>query len=247
MTLNYAFPKKEPKEKVEAILTMNELEMLKFILEMRYLNLDQMIRRFYDEGRVEPSITKLMNLELLKCKDQKYTADSIFMVTQKGWEHVQKEWSDKRIPQITKSVMPGRLNHDLLLNELRIRFESLNFLKQWGSEQSLKEVPLFLRTFTDLPDAVCKKKDDKGYFLELEVAMKNAKAYRDRIETYLKVLQIQDFKDSGITGVIFFCTDEKVMEVIKKQIPKDTKGISVMPYYKYFEKPKEKTTEKVVH
>ncbi|MDG0816425.1 replication-relaxation family protein [Bdellovibrio svalbardensis] len=247
MTKTYAFPKREPQLPLEKLLSMNELEITKYVLEMRYLTLGQIITRFYDEGRVEESVRKLLNLQILKCKDETLNEQSLFLATLKGFELVQAEWKDKKIPQVTKSVMPGRLNHDLLLNDLRIRFEQLNYLKQWASEQSLKEVPLFLREFQNMPDACCKKKNDKSYFLELEVAMKNAKAYRDRIETYLKVLQHPDMKGAGIEGVIFFCTDDKVVEVIKKQIPKEAKGISVMPYYKYFANKDEEPRSVTVH
>lgn len=247
MTLNYAFPKREPKEVAEQVYLMNELEIIKYILEMRYLTLGQIVTRFYDEGSVEESVRILLDLQILKCKDEKLSEQSLFFATQKGYELVQKEWKDKKIPQITKAVMPGRLNHDLLLNDLRIRFEQLNFLNLWASEEMLREVPLFLREFKNLPDACCKKKNDKSYFLELEVVMKNAKVYRDRVLEYLKILQNEDMKAAGVEGVIFFCTDKKVLELIKKQIPKDAKGISVMDYYKYFKSRDEESTAKVVH
>lgn len=224
-----------------------EIEMLKYILEMRYLSLEQVIRRFYEGGKVEEMVDKLFNLKYLHCKDQTLTDKSLILVTPKGREVILGTYKEVPAPQATKYALPGRLNHDMLLNDLRIRFEELNFLKRWVSEMCLKEMPFFLRQFPNMPDALCKKNNDMAYFLELEVSQKSAKEYRERINHYLKSLKLKEVKEAKIEGVIFFCVKEEVADVIKAQIPKDSKGISVLHYSRYFPAKKENEETAYVH
>jgi hypothetical protein len=190
-----------------------------------------------EEGSEQQFLTeidKLIKAGHLRSKDVNLTNESLILVTESGRELVIKENPDKKVPVVTKNIFQPRVKHDLLLNDLRIRFEELNFLNKWTSEVSLKEVGFFLREFKDLPDAVCKKKNDKSYFLELEVSMKAPSIYKARIEEYLKILEKEEMIDAGIEGVIFFCTQEEVAEKIKEQIPEGVKGISVLLYSNYF-------------
>ncbi|WP_413578534.1 replication-relaxation family protein [Bdellovibrio sp. HCB290] len=228
-------------------LNSKEMELLKYILEMRYLSLAQVIRRFYDNGTVEATIQRMFDLKYLYCKDKELSDSSLLLVTQKGRDVLVSQYKEIQAPAVTRSPMPGRLNHDMLLNDLRIRFEELNFLKRWVSEMCMKEMPFFLRAFADLPDALCKKNNGMAYFLELEVGKKHSKFYRDRIDTYLKVLQMKDTKEAKIEGVIFFCYYEEVAEMIKAQVPKDAKGVSVLTYQRYFPAKKDEKQTEYVH
>lgn len=241
MTLKNYTPGATDSSEVKPGLAVTETALLRYVLEMRYMSIDQVTRRFYDGGKVQESLKKLLDLEYLKVRGGEVAMDSLLMVTTQGYAHLVLNLEGTKLPSLTKNVFQPRVNHDLLLNELRMRFEDLNFISRFYSEAMLKEIPLFLREFKDLPDAVCKKMDDQGYFLELEVSGKAPKQYRERIAGYLRVLQLEEVKKEKITGVIFFCTDEKVMATIKAQIPEGTKGISVMSYHKYFkadQKPK---------
>lgn len=221
-------------------VTPKELEIIQLILEMRYLNLRQITKRFFGipsfvtEKEVLLTVKKLQSLELIKTKDIELNSESLFTATPKAYELVAGSNPDKKVPRAQKSIFQPRVKHDMLLNDLRIRFEELVFLNKWVSEMSLEEIPFFKRSFADLPDAVCKKRNDKGYFLELEVSMKSTKVYAERIQEYLKILATEEIKDADIEGVVFFCTDEKVRDKIRGQIPEGAKNISTLLYSSYF-------------
>lgn len=232
---NYAPPNATVKEVANPPLSKIEQEMLKYILEMRYMTMDQLIRKFYDGGRVEAALGKLFDHDLIKTKDKEVTLESLVLLTEKGHEELKKAFPEKRLPDLYKKVFPFRVNHDLHINDLRIRFEELSFISKYISEEQLKTIPFFLREFQDLPDGVCIKKDGKGYFLEMEISGKGLKQYRERMDLYTRVLKTEEMKQQQIEGVIFFCTDDEVMSDIKRAIPKETKNYSVMPYKKYFE------------
>lgn len=234
MLKNFALSKSEkvvvPKVEVKEVPYL----MLNYILEMRYLSVNQMKRRFDLGEGVMKKVKELIKEGWVRCKDEELTEMSIVRVTVKAREELQKRFPDKKIPEIEKNIFYPRVNHDLFLNDLRIRFEDLGFISKWVSERQMREIPLFMRSFTDYPDAVCMKKNGKGYFLELEVSEKGPKQYRERIAHYLEMLKMNDFKEAKIEGVIFFCVNEEVVEKIKKEIPEGTKGVSVLGYYNYF-------------
>ncbi|WP_413942744.1 replication-relaxation family protein [Bdellovibrio sp. HCB-162] len=242
--------KEEVKVPMKELNTL-EKNIIKYILEMRYMNLGQIKKKFFranEEFAAKASgvVADLVTSGYLKTKDPVLTLNSLFTVTNEGREVVVNGHPGKTVPQVQKNIFSPRVKHDLLLNDLRIRFEDLNFLTKWISEVSLKEIGLFLREFKDLPDAVCYKKDKKAYFLELEVSPKSPKVYAERIDHYLKVLENEEIQKAGIEGVIFFCTDDKVIEKIKAQIPEGVKEISVLSYHKYFA-PKPPEQNKTAH
>jgi hypothetical protein len=238
---NYA-----PQSEVKARASKEEVfpresELLTYVLDMRYLSLAQIKKRFELNEKAKPVLEKLVSEGRLKTKDKDWSESTLFVATPKAQEILQKENPDKKVPPAEKNIFQPRVNHDLLLNDLRIRFEDLGFISKWVSEKQMKEVSFLLRCFQDFPDALCKKKNDKSYFLELEVSEKGPKQYRERIDSYLDILKKEEIKDAGIEGVIFFCVKEEVVEKIKSQIPEGAKGISVLSYYNYFKPKKEES------
>lgn len=229
-----AVEKQEPRVKVS--------ELLKFVLEMRYVTPVQIQKQFFKDDATEGlRLAKELIFSLRYegkvriWKSSELNDDSWVLVTEDGRNQLVLENPGKVIPNLTKAIFQPRMKHDMLLNELRIRFEEINFIEKWVSDAHMAEMGAILRNFEkDRPDAICKKKDGFSYFLELEVSEKGPKQYRERMEHYLKVLALDEFKDQKITGVIFFCKNESVQKKIKSLIPEGAKGISVMPYDKYF-------------
>lgn len=216
-----------------------DVAILEYILQMRYLSIKQIAKRFFNTMAGPDAVAAGIVMEefvksgLLQTKVTK-TSETIFLATTMAREYITKENPNKNYAQITRQVFMPRVKHDLLLADLRVRFEELNFVTKWYPEALLKEVPLFLREFQNLPDAICKKPNGMAYFLELEVSMKSLKVYSERIQEYTRILAKDEIKEASIEGVIFFCTDEKVQEKIKSLIPKTAKNISVLRYDTYF-------------
>lgn len=222
-------------------LTDVEICILNYILEMRYMSFEQLTLKF-PLANLKEVLSNLIKQELLATKAEVLEKDSLIKATAKAQETIKTMYPNKKVPEYLKSIFQPRIKHDLLLNDLRIRFEELKFIKKWVSEAQLKELPVFLRAFTNMPDAICIKNNDKGYFLELEVSQKGPKQYLERIEEYQKILKNEDIKNAGIEGVIFFCLYEEVQEKIKELVPKGTKEISVLSYKKYFKQHRSKFT-----
>lgn len=236
-------------------LDLHTEQLFLYLLEMKYLTLEQIIRKFPEIANLHGGKHDEQNLKTLSEKDRQFTLvaraikelcvqgflktkdpilndQSLILATEKSYETLKKENPNKDIPQPTVKYFPWSVNHDLLLNTLRIRFEEFKFLSRWVSEKTLDEIPFIKQTFQKLPDAVCRKKDEKGYFLELEISKKSSKEYEARIAEYKKILEKDEIKNSGIEGVVFVCTDPKVQELIRSLLPQ-SKKFSSLPIQRY--------------
>jgi hypothetical protein len=221
------------KKAVTPILpTEKERQLLKYTLEMKFISLGQAQRKFLSQDK-DIRLNELLKEGFLKCSDEAIGEASLLVTTQKTYDLLKAEAPDKGLALPVKRIFQPAVNHDLKLVELRMRFEGLNFIEKWFSEQMLEAVPLMKRTFQDLPDAVCRKKNQKSYFLELEISKKGPKAYEERISEYAKVLELPEILEAGIEGVIFLCTNPEVEELIRSKLPK-SKTMSALPYDRYF-------------
>ena len=232
-----------------------ELTLFHYLLEMKFLNTKQIIRKFPKLADLPANHTDQAKLDLmnpedelftlitrqikdlcmrgyLKCSDPVITDTSLIHPTSKSYETLKAKYKDKDIPQIPVRHFPFGVNHDLILNDLRIKFEELNFLNRWVSEKTMEEIPFIHQTFQKLPDAICKKKNDKSYFLELENSKKSGKRYEERIQEFKSILAKKEIVESGIEGVVFICTDIETEELIRNLLPR-SRQFSCIPIQKY--------------
>ncbi|MBX2994835.1 MAG: hypothetical protein KF681_08435 [Bdellovibrionaceae bacterium] len=213
--------------------TVNQDGILKFLLDMKYARKSQLLKRFGDNDQTRSEIGQLLRAGFIKSKDRDLTARSLLIPTLEGYKHLQTGAKGMLLAEPVKRIFDPMVRHDLILGDIRLRFEELNFIKKWNSEEMLKVVPGFAKLMRDLPDAMCERNDGNSYFLELEISPKNRKVYEDRVEEYKAILEMDEIKAQGINGVIFLCTDPKVLETLKSVTPKNTKAFSVLPITRY--------------
>lgn len=224
-------PKSSPSLAVRPSIQMEGI--LKFLLDMKYARKSQILRRFGDTDQTRTEIGLLLQAGHIKFKDRELTARSLLIPTLEGYHHLAQGAQGRRLAEPVKRIFDPMVRHDLILNDIRIRFEELNFIKRWNSEEMLRIVPVFANLMRDLPDAMCERSNGNAYFLELEISLKNRKFYEDRIAEYSRILEMNEIKAQGINGVIFLCTDEKVYDMLKSAAPKNTKAFSVLPITRY--------------
>jgi len=216
----------------KTILSQKTKEIIiKYALEMKHLTLAQIEKKFFGGRHAHQEVTDLEKQGYLRKKDRDLKFGSVFIPTSKAYDELlQKE---ALLPRPMSQIFAPRVNHDSKLTDLRIRFEELNFITKWTSERMLAQIPMIKELLTDEPDAVCRKKEGDGYFLELELTQKTKAQYKYRIQKYLETLENAHIKEQKITGVIFICGDKKVQDFIKALLPKNEKRISVLPYTRY--------------
>jgi len=209
-----------------------EKDFLRYLLEMKYMTALQVEKKFCENKDLVINLRELLKAGYLKTKGDEILSESLIVPLKKSHEYIKSKYPEKLIPDTLTRVFEPAVRHDLLLVDLRIRFEKLRFLERWFSEESLRQLPLMNQAFQDLPDALCRKPNGKSYFLELEISKKTLKDYDTRISNCQKVLALEGIKSLGVEGVIFVCTDPKVVEILKEKT-KDLKNISVFPISRY--------------
>ena len=125
------------------------------------------------------------------------------------------------MPDLTKTMLPAGIRHDLILNDLRYALEKRNLVTKWYSEKMLMNEGSLRKHVSDLPDALVIDSKGSGYFMELEVAMKSKGQYEARIRGIQKALEVDSVKREKIIGGWFVCTDEKVFAMIEGLAKRD--------------------------
>lgn len=218
--------------------------LFKYMLEMKYMSLQQIEKKFFEGKPAHAEVTQLEKDGYFRKKEDGLKFGTAFIPTDKA--HTFIESVDPLLPEAMKSVFAPRVNHDMKLTDLRIRFEELKFIQKWTSERMLGNVPWIKELLNDLPDAVCRKMDERGYFLELEISQKTKAQYEYRINRYLEALENAEIKSQKIDGVIFICIEEKVQEFIRGLLPKGEKRISVLSFDRYMKKNESGKTQGLV-
>lgn len=218
---------------LETIEKRNQ-EIVRYILEMKYLKFSQLRKVFFSfvEGEkrelyARSAVRKLSELEYITSKEKEINESSLLMATAKGQEYLQKFAEGKRVAQPVGRVWEPVINHDLMLTDIRQKFEELGLIERWFSEQQLKCLPQFASLMKDLPDAIVMQANGRGQFLELEISRKSNQRYADRISEYRKLLASDQVKSQNIIGVMFLCVDEKVHDLLKGLAAKEKYPISV--------------------
>ena len=206
---------------------------LKFMLDMKYARKRQIVQRFGKSTQTESDIGYLLERGYIKARDNEMTAETLFVPTADGYNALLSEAEGKLLAQPLVRIFEPTVRHNVLLGDIRIRFEELNFIRKWNSEEMLKVVPGFHALMKDLPDAMCERVDGQKYFLELEISQKTRKQYDDRMREYDRLLKNPEIQSQGITGVMFLCTDLNVISIIKSLVPKECKIFSILPLNRY--------------
>jgi hypothetical protein len=218
---------------LEAIEIRNQ-EIIKYILEMKFMTIPQLIKSFFmfaeaskQELYAKSAIKKLSGLEYIRAIEHTATEQTLLVATAKGQEYLQKFAEGKKVAAPIAKVWDPVVRHDLMLVDIRQRFEELGYITKWYSEQQLISLPQFASLMKDLPDAIVMDTEGRGYFLELEISRKGNQRYVDRVAEYKKLISSEQMKKEKISGVMFLCTDEKVYDLIKGIVAKENLDILV--------------------
>jgi hypothetical protein len=214
-------------------ISLNQMEMIKFMLDMRYSRKRQIMKRFGDSDVTRVELGALLQAGHIKTKDSDLVAESLLIPTLAGYSALKEIAEGVHLPEPIQRLFEPMVRHDILLGDIRIKFEELNFIERWNSEEMLKVLPGFAALMRDLPDAMCERKDGPRYFLELEISQKTKKQYSERIQEYLQLIELPALKSQNVTGVIFICTDPHVQKIIKELLPVGNKGFSALHISRY--------------
>ncbi len=217
------------------ILTTRDLELLKFLWDMKLASLDQIKKRFYSDTGMHTAQRRLLKLlratyiRKLELITEKFGLKSIYSISKKG-ENLCKKLDDYFINQ-NKAASQAPL-HDLALVDLRealelrfseVYFWSENALSHLGSRhQRHRGLEALARSHSDAGLSINGQFDEQELVIgiEYEAQQKSQDRIRGRIATYHSEEKVQAVLCFAASKEIIRTMQNAEKKYIKSQPPK---------------------------
>lgn len=221
---------KKEKTKSQMILTNRDLEIIKFILEMKYSSVEDIYQRFFKINflGLESLTNRAAYRRLQLLEENGYlTSSRNFIVNEKIYLATPKSYylllntstSELFISYPLKKIDHRTFDHDHMLVEIRHKLESLEKVNCWKSDRYLKSTNEFsdLNSLNIVPDAIYADADDQKFALELELTLKSKERYRAKIKSVVEYLRKIEPKPKAFQKVRFLCKTKAILESITNE------------------------------
>lgn len=222
------FPRSVRRSRVE--LTRRDLEVLEFILEMKFASVDEVFEKFFSklsgDGEVAASsewarkrLRQLMDAGYLRTEIGIGMRERVFIPSFKTYHALTNLNSGSMIPKPTRGLDFRTFVHDRELLLLRLKYERELGDVAWISDRRLKQglAEVYGIHSIDVPDAIVRLPDFGLVVVELEIAMKSRKRYREKIARYVRLIRDQRAKPVGVRKVIFHCLKPAVVNALQQE------------------------------
>lgn len=212
------------KERIK--LTKRDIEILIFLLEMKFCSLDELYFKFFRvnlDGTESKSswwardrVNTLKSLKLITTVHFYTEAKSYYLATRKAFQIVQGYLGDKSICKPTYRLDIRTFEHDKLLTQLRLELEGRRLTSDWNSERLLSEDPKykFILSREFRPDAIYKTTEGRKVAFELELSTKAKKRYQDKIKKYVSIVRSQKVDTKLFDVVHYVCAKVSVFDLL---------------------------------
>lgn len=223
-----SFFKMKPPKALE--LTDRDLEILRFVIEMRFSSVEAVFKKFFYVTRTEAvaksqawAQKRLSQLEKAKFLSAVYNfADrtKYFSGTLKAYYALSNLNPQLSLVKPTGGVDQRTFGHDRTLLDLRIQFEDRALAKDWISDRQLRATPELTGGLsgTYVPDAIYTTPSGEKVALELEISTKAKDRYREKVKRYVYLLRSSK-EVKPFQRVQFICATE----VVKRHLERETK------------------------
>lgn len=217
-------------------VTLRDLEIIKFILQMKFAKVEDIHKRFF---RVKASGTESVTLRSayrrLRLLEQNgflthtrnfLVNEKIYLATPKSFFLLQKNTSDfTSTPYPTKRLDHRTFEHDHLLVKLREVLENHHAVSEWKSDRYIRTAKEFetINHLKIVPDGIFKSRDGQKIAFELELSLKSKSRYRSKIRTIVDYLRMHNL-DRAFNKVIFAYASKPVLNALSNEI-------SIYPQY----------------
>lgn len=207
--------------------TDRELDILEFVLEMKFSTLEDIHSKFFKltkDGTVSNSliwarqrISKLIKSEYLQILTD-VCARPLYVLTQKGFLFLKNSRLSKNFCRPLFEVDGRFFDHDQRVAQARIALEKSGVVRSWIAERQLSEIEEFKKYLSAefRPDGIYETFDGQKIAFELEIARKSKDRYQQKVKRYIQLIT-----DGGhqpiFNQVHFVCEKENVMRLIQDQ------------------------------
>lgn len=207
-------------------LTERELDVLEFVLEMKFSTLEDLHAKFFKVtklGTVSNSLIwarqrvhKLVKSEMLQILTD-VCARPLYVITQKGYLFLRNSRSQKNYCRPLLDVDGRFFDHDQRVAQVRIVLENSGVVKEWISERQLSEIDEYRKCLpTEFrPDAIYVTPEGKRVAFELEIARKTKERYQQKVKRYIHMMTAAPDAERLFEEVHYVCEKEAVWNLIQ--------------------------------
>lgn len=211
----------------EVFVRERDLEIVRFLLEMKFSTTQQLFERFFKETRTGISnnmhwcqrrLSQIESLNYIKSIKSFYGGKRLYLPTPNGYYGFINMMRGKFVPKPFGGMDLNTFQHDLSLVDLRLEFEKKFKVTNWISDRVLRSDPIYKEVFDldHIPDAIFTTKENKKVALELEISVKGKKKYQEKINSYVRLMRKGE-SQSPFEKVIYVCIRENVFRYVKRE------------------------------
>jgi len=222
--LDNSIGKSKLKERIR--LTKRDIEIIVFLLDMKFCSLDELYFKFFRlnlDGTESKSswwardrINTLKSLKLVTSVHFYTEAKSYYLATRKAFKIVQGCVGGSSVCKPTFRLDIRTFEHDKLITQLRLELEGRRLVTDWNSEKLLSEDPkyknILCREFR--PDAIYQNTEGRKVAFELEISTKAKKRYQDKIKKYVSIIRSQKTDSKLFDVVHYVCAKVSVFDLL---------------------------------
>jgi hypothetical protein len=196
---------------------------LKWILEMRFSNLEMVNDGFFSESSpsmatARSRIKKLLDDGYLKkVNGYDQTTKAYYVSTKKSYKTLLEKNPDKIIPSPVKEISVQTFEHDKRVLECRLILEKQGRATHWISERGLKAILAERSQKIDkefLPDAIFTSSIGLRCAFEFELSPKTSKRYFHKVERFKEVMEEKE----GLFSLCLFVVSSEFTYKTLKQL-----------------------------
>ncbi len=214
--------KSEIKKQIQ--LTKRDLEILEFVLEMKFSDLKTIHQKFFTVTKsghksvsdwwARERVGLLKKHGFLTAKRISFSGTSYFLATQLAQMALSNMCEGRSFVQPLDEIDIRTFEHDRLVIEARCALERLGRATKWYSERRLKSEQYLTLGLARRyqPDAIYVNKLNEPVAFELEIAPKTIDRYEEKIRKYLEIIRSK----KGFRAVLFVTKNDSVFNTLSE-------------------------------
>ncbi len=215
---------KKPPVRGPVRLVSRDLEILEFILDMKFSSLEEVFQKFFSvtkaETRAKSSdwardrLARLEQYGYLKSFQVGVPQVKYYIATEKAYQSILTSREVEKLPKHMNTIDHRILIHDRMVLKSRIEFEKVQPEGKWISDRKLRAgmASMFGLPSAYIPDAIYELPTGERVAFELENAHKGKSAYEEKIVYFVKLMRARKDDPNMFSRVRYRCLKEAVFK-----------------------------------
>ncbi|MFV8250496.1 replication-relaxation family protein [Bdellovibrio bacteriovorus] len=224
---------KEKKKKVRkgysVILTPRDLEILEFILDMKFASIEDIFEKFFkvtlagEEAKSnEWAVRRLQQLAkagYLKGVHSFSERTKFYLATIKAYQEVSRNKPEEEVLKPSRVIDHRTFDHDRLVLEARIMLENKRAASCWVSDKKLRSSTELSGglTLSNVPDGIYKSENGQKVAFEIELSKKSPKEIISKIKRYVSMMRSENSKVRVFDRVVYVCAKKYSYDLLVRE------------------------------